>query len=56
MEIVSWIVWLLAAIAGWIWSIAWLLVGGALVGHVAGADLTIDHSLARGRGIGRHEV
>lgn len=28
MEIVSWIVWLLAALAGWIWSIAWLLLGG----------------------------
>jgi len=28
MEIVSWIGWLLAAIAGWLWSIAWLLVGG----------------------------
>jgi hypothetical protein len=28
MEIVSWIGWLLAALAGWIWSIAWLLVGG----------------------------
>jgi len=28
MEIVSWIVWLLAAIAGWIWSIAWLLGAG----------------------------
>jgi hypothetical protein len=28
MEIVSWIVWLLAALAGWMWSIAWLLVGG----------------------------
>ena len=28
MEIVSLISWLLAAIAGWIWSIAWLLIGG----------------------------
>jgi hypothetical protein len=28
MEIVSWIVWLLAALAGWMWSIAWLLLGG----------------------------
>jgi hypothetical protein len=28
MEIVSWIGWLLAALAGWIWSIAWLLIGG----------------------------
>ncbi len=28
MEIVSWIGWLLAALASWIWSIAWLLVGG----------------------------
>ena len=28
MEIVSWIGWLLAALAGWIWSIAWLLLGG----------------------------
>lgn len=28
MEIVSWIGWLLAALAGWVWSIAWLLVGG----------------------------
>jgi hypothetical protein len=28
MEFVSWIVWLLAALAGWIWSITWLLLGG----------------------------
>ena len=28
MEIVSWIGWLAAALAGWIWSIAWLLIGG----------------------------
>jgi hypothetical protein len=28
MEIVSWIVWFLAALAGWVWSIAWLLLGG----------------------------
>ncbi|MEO8650890.1 MAG: hypothetical protein ABI391_01220 [Hyphomicrobiaceae bacterium] len=28
MEIVSWIVWLLAAVAGWLWAIAWLLLGG----------------------------
>ena len=28
MEIVSWIGWLLAALAGWIWSVAWLLIGG----------------------------
>ena len=28
MEIVSWIVWMLATLAGWIWSIAWLLLGG----------------------------
>jgi hypothetical protein len=28
MEIVSWIGWLLAWLAGWIWSVAWLLVGG----------------------------
>jgi hypothetical protein len=28
MEIVSWFVWLLAALAGWLWSIAWLLLGG----------------------------
>lgn len=28
MEFVSWIAWLLATIAGWIWSIAWLLLGG----------------------------
>lgn len=28
MEIVSWIVWFLAALAGWMWSIAWLLLGG----------------------------
>lgn len=28
MEFVSWIVWLLAALAGWMWSIAWLLLGG----------------------------
>jgi hypothetical protein len=28
MEIVSWIVWVLAALAGWTWSIAWLLLGG----------------------------
>ena len=28
MEFVNWIVWLLAALAGWIWSIAWLLLGG----------------------------
>lgn len=28
MEIVSWILWLLAALAGWMWSIAWLLLGG----------------------------
>lgn len=28
MEVVSWLVWLLAAVAGWVWSIAWLLLGG----------------------------
>lgn len=28
MEALSWFVWLLAALAGWIWSIAWLLLGG----------------------------
>ncbi len=28
MEILSWIGWLLAALAGWIWSVAWLLLGG----------------------------
>jgi hypothetical protein len=28
MEIVSWIGWLLATLAGWIWSVVWLLVGG----------------------------
>lgn len=28
MEFVSWLVWLLAALAGWLWSIAWLLLGG----------------------------
>jgi hypothetical protein len=28
MEFVSWVVWLLAALAGWMWSIAWLLLGG----------------------------
>lgn len=28
MEVVSWIVWLLAAVAGWLWAIAWLLLGG----------------------------
>lgn len=28
MEFLSWIGWLLAALAGWIWSIAWLLLGG----------------------------
>ncbi len=28
MEFVSWIGWLLATLAGWIWSIAWLLIGG----------------------------
>ncbi len=28
MEVMSWFVWLLAALAGWMWSIAWLLLGG----------------------------
>ncbi|MFN3743067.1 MAG: hypothetical protein ACK4TL_00030 [Hyphomicrobiaceae bacterium] len=28
MEIVSWVGWLPAALAGWAWSFAWLLVGG----------------------------
>ena len=27
-EILSWIGWLLATLAGWIWSVAWLLIGG----------------------------
>jgi hypothetical protein len=28
VEILSWIGWLLVSLAGWIWSVAWLLVGG----------------------------
>jgi hypothetical protein len=28
VEIVSWTGWLLSTLAGWIWSVAWLLIGG----------------------------